>query len=72
MTPYQKYQMQWMIDHEKSIQDLILALDTHRLDCDPTDDLVEVFWSWENDAGFNGELWASYNEWRDCEGSDCE
>jgi len=70
MTPYQKYKLQWMIDHDKSIDDLICEINAHREDCDPADDLLEVFWSWEQDAGFGGEIWACYDEWKDCEGSD--
>lgn len=28
----------------------------------------ELFEAWENDAGFGGAVWASYNEWKDAEG----
>lgn len=67
MTEYQKYQLRWMIDHNFSISDLIRALNEYRIDCDPSDDLPEMFWQWEMDVGFGGEIWACEAEWKDCE-----
>ena len=68
MTGYQKYQLQWMIDHNFSISDLIRSLNEYRIDCDPTDDLSEMFWQWEMDVGFGGEIWVCEAEWGHCEG----
>ena len=65
MTEYQKYQLQWMIDHDKLLDDLIDEIGKHREDCDPSDDIKEVFWSWEHDVGFGGEIWACEAEWED-------
>lgn len=67
MTEYQKYQLQWMIDHGKSIDDFVYEIGKYREDCDPSDDILEMFWSWEHDVGFGGEIWACETEWKECE-----
>lgn len=67
MTEYQRYQLQWMIDHNKSLEYFVRELGRYKEDCDPSDDLLEVFWSWEDNAGFESEIWACHAEWKDCE-----
>ena len=71
MTNYQKYQLQWMIDHGFSIQDLIQGLTDLQYD-DPEDSnqistpVSELFEQWEFGIGFaSGSLWACEQEWRD-------
>ena len=72
MTDYQKYQLQWMIDHDCSLQDLIREL-TDLQYSDPEDSnqiseaVDELFAQWEADIGFNGMLWACEAEWINCE-----
>ena len=77
MNEYEKYQLQWMIDHEYSIQDLIHELtelqfedpdDSDRIST-PTSDL---FNEWEYEVGFGSEIWVCEAEWRDAEGSNGE
>ncbi len=74
MTDYQKYQLQWMIAHGYSLQDLIAGLTCLQY-ADPKDSdristpVSELFDEWETDSGFNSEIWACEAEWRDCEGS---
>ena len=66
MTAYQKYQLQWMIDHDKSIDDLMYAMTAYQVDgCEGT--VAEIFDEWEFSSGFGGEIWACLGEWQDCE-----
>ena len=71
MTAYDKYQLEWMIAHGHSIRDLVEALGEYNADrlgkyaIEP-----ELLWAWENDNGFNGEIWACYDEWLECEGKE--
>lgn len=72
MTNYQKYQLQWMIDHECSLQDLIRELtDLQYSDPEDSDQISEsvdeLFNQWESDIGFGGMLWACKDEWEDNE-----
>lgn len=72
MTDYQKYQLQWMIDHGYSLQDLMRGLTEFQYD-DPEDSdristpISELFNEWEFDRGFGSEIWACEGEWREVE-----
>ena len=68
MTEYQKYQLQWMIDHDKSLDDLIGELTECEFYRNSYDTLQDLYESWEHDCGFGAEgIWASLSEWEDCE-----
>lgn len=73
MSDYQKYQLEWMISHGFSLQNLIAELTQLQYD-DPEDsDMIstpvsELFNKWETDIGFGSEIWACENEWNECEG----
>lgn len=67
MTAYQKYQLQWMIDHDHSLDDLMSELTQHQINgCEETVDAI--FDEWEHEVGFGGEIWACEGEWKGCEG----
>lgn len=67
LTNYQKYQLQWMIEHEHSLDDLISALENHQKETSGLT-VSELFEEWENDIGFTGsEIWACEDEWKDNE-----
>lgn len=57
MTEYQKYQLQWMIDHGYSLDDLIQELTNMQYD-DPEDSdristpISELYDEWVIDVGF--------------------
>ncbi len=74
MTAYQKYQLQWMIDHGYSLQDLMREL-TDLQFSDPEDSdkistpISDLFDEWEADIGFGSEIWVCEAEWRDYKGS---
>ena len=75
MTEYQKYQLEWMLVHGYSLQDLVSALTMYQYD-DPEDSdristpIDELFDEWEQDVGFGSEIWACEDEWRECEFSE--
>lgn len=72
MDPYHKYQLEWMIAHSFSLQDLIQALTDYQYN-DPEDSdristpINELFAEWEQEIGFDSEIWACKAEWQDCE-----
>ena len=65
-TDYQNYQLQWMQDHAHSLEDLIMSLEEYRKDTFGLT-LPELFHEWEQNQGFDGEIWACENEFNDCE-----
>lgn len=73
MSNYEKYKLQWMIDHDYSLSDLMQELTDYQYD-DPDDgDMIsapvtELFESWESDVGFGSEIWACKPEWEEYEG----
>lgn len=73
MTNYEKYQLQWMIDHGYSLNDLMNEL-TELQYADPedsdriTESVSDLFADWESDIGFGSEIWACRAEWEQCEG----
>lgn len=69
MTPYQKYQLQWMIDHDHSLDELFDSLERYQIETEH-ETILGLFDDWVWDTGFGGEIWACLDEWRDCEGSD--
>lgn len=72
MTPYQKYQLQWMIDHDKSLDDLIHELHEYEQECEEKEPLPSLYHLWIQDSGFNGELFVSESEYKDYEGANTE
>lgn len=72
MSEYEKYQLQWMIDHSYSLQNLIDELAEMQYS-DPEDSsristpVSELFDEWVADVGFGSEIWACEAEWRGCE-----
>lgn len=75
MSEYQKYQLEWMIAHGFSLQDLMMELTKLQYD-DPEDsDMIstpvsELFDEWVSDIGFDSEIWACEDEWNECERSE--
>ncbi len=68
MTDYEKYQLQWMIDHGHSLRELISELSTQQADS-PDASVKDLYTDWERDRGFGSEIWACEPEWEECEGS---
>lgn len=70
MTDYQKYQLQWMLDHNYSLEDLINRLQEIQEDINlsPSNEsqlqTIRYIFSEFETTGFTGaELWACEDEW---------
>ena len=75
MTEYQKYQLQWMIDHDHSLDEMISEMLAMQTDGDKIvfdGDVADLFSEWEYLSGFGGEIWACEAEWKECEGNGME
>lgn len=72
MTDYEKFQLQWMIDHGHSLRELMDELQSLQYN-DPDDSdristpITELFGEWEADRGFGSEIWPSEAEYESCE-----
>lgn len=69
MTPYQKYKLQWLIDHNYSLDDLIQELEDYinQESSDIKINLSKAFKEWESDIGFKSEIYACEEEFNDAE-----
>ena len=70
MTNYEKYQLQWMIDHNHSLNELIQELENY-LNQELTEvkiNLMQPFEEWELDNGFNSEIYVCEEEYNDGDG----
>lgn len=59
---YERYKLQWMLDHGYSLTDMVSAVSQHT-DTIAGIDFEEAYKLWELESGFNSEIWASYDEW---------
>lgn len=72
MSDYEKFQLQWMIDHGHSLRELMEELQNLQYD-DPEDSdqiltpVTELFKEWETDRGFGSEIWPCEAEYESCE-----
>lgn len=64
---YEKYKLQWLIDHGFTIENLICELEEARKEFHPETPLTEVFSAWEDNSGFGSQIWACREEWEACE-----
>ena len=64
---YEQYRLQWMLDHGHTIPDLIEELDKMKEDSDPDASISELFYDWEYGFGFSSDIWASFDEFLECE-----
>lgn len=62
---YERYKLQWMIDHKKTLEQLISALQTQMTDGAET--IYEAYDEFQMDQGFAGELWVCEQEFRETE-----
>lgn len=67
LTNYEYYKLQWLIDHEYSLNDLINKL-SEIIQQNPSVTLQKTYKQWESEIGFNGEIWDCKEEWEDYEG----
>lgn len=69
MTIYEKYKLQWLIDHNYSINDLIQELEDYinQESSDIKINLSKTFEEWESNIGFKSEIYACEEEFNDAE-----
>lgn len=63
LTDYERYQLEWMIDHGHSLKEFVQGLDL--VDRDGIDSLEEAYAIWENDYGFGGEVFSNEREFKE-------
>lgn len=63
---YEKYKLQWMMDHGYTLTDLIKELDICQEECDDHT-VSQLFDNWEFGYGFGSEIWVCYNEFMETE-----
>lgn len=64
MTDYEQYCLNWLIDHNHSLPDLMNEMEEYRKNT-ATTNIVQLFKEWENDIGFHGEIYACEDEYYD-------
>lgn len=69
---YEQYQLYWMRQHQKSIQDFLTSILETISDYEGDKTAAELLTQWEYDRGFDGELYASENEFLDIEFLDAD
>ena len=60
MDLYERYKLEWMIEHGYSLTDLFKSIGK-ALDAP---DLVDAFEEWEDCFGFVPEMWANKKAWQ--------
>ena len=65
LTSYEKYQYDWLMEHEYSLDDFINSLDELQKE-DPHGSIKELFKTWEF-HGFDGEIYSCGSEFHDNE-----
>ena len=61
---WEEFKLEWMLDHGYTIADIINEV-SKVLDDDPDLTLQEAFETWEDEYGFNYELWPCFEEWEE-------
>lgn len=69
MLDYEAYQLRWMLEHGKSIRDLITAIYDF-MALSECDNIIDGYFQWEAEEGFGSEIWACQSEWEKNEGED--
>lgn len=65
---YEKYKLDWMLQHGYTLKDLVSELSGCMGEED--EDLITTFDIWESDYGFGSEIWACFDEFIDNEYQD--
>lgn len=60
---YKEFKLEWMLDHGYTLEDLISVLASIQEETGA--ELVEVFSDFEEEFGFNSDIYPSYDEWLD-------
>lgn len=63
LTDYERYQLEWMIEHGHSLKEFVQVLDL--VDLDGIDGLEDAYAIWEQDYGFGGEIFSNEREFNE-------
>ena len=63
---YEKYKLQWMIEHGYTLTDLIKELNLIQEESEDSS-VFQLFDDWEFGYGFGSEIWACYDEFMENE-----
>lgn len=66
VAAYERFKLQWMLDHGFTLRDLVEELEKSRAEA-PELPLTEIFADWEFDSGFSSQIWPCFEEFLDCE-----
>ena len=64
---YERFRLQWMLDHGRSLSELISELQKLRDEGDSEMSLQDLFRDWEFCYGFGSEIWPCFEEFLDVE-----
>lgn len=67
---YERFKLQWMLDHGHTLKELVQELERQREESDPDMNLETIFADWEFGYGFGSEIWPCFQEYLECEGQD--
>lgn len=66
VTAYERFKLQWMLDHGFTLRDLVEELEKSREET-PELPLIDIFIDWEFVFGFGSQIWPCFEEFMDCE-----
>lgn len=68
-SAYEQYKLKWLIDHGYTLTDLMDALDSYRecIDEIGPSTITQLFRKWEQDSGFNNEIYVCEKEFQENE-----
>lgn len=69
---YERFKLQWMLDHGHTLAELVRGLEQLREESDPDESLESIFADWEYGYGFGSEIWPCFKEFLDCEYKEME
>lgn len=64
---YERFRLQWMLDHGRTLSELIGELQKLRDEGDPEMSLQALFRDWEFGYGFGSEIWPCFEEFLNVE-----
>lgn len=70
MGEYEKYRLNWMIEHGRTLPELIRQLARLQDECEEITSVEQLWEMWKEEYGFDGSLWVCYEEWAQAEGKD--
>ena len=63
MDAYNRFKLEWMLEHGFSLDDLIDGLEKSQLDSQTGDTIRDIYEDWELFHGFDSEIWSSASEY---------